>query len=53
MRNADLSSVTSYDSMLWLVPTTVNIYLKDTQGNRDFMSSKFSTYTNVQYIPSS
>jgi len=33
--------------------TFVKIYLKDTQGNRDFMSNNFSSYTNVQYIPSS
>lgn len=56
MRNADFSNVT-YSSEAWRifaqVPTTANIYLKDTQGNRDFMSNNFSTYTNVQYIPSS
>lgn len=51
---ADLSGITSnYTRMFFLVPTTVNIYLKDTQGNRDFMSNNFSSYTNVQYIPSS
>lgn len=50
MRNADLSNVTSYDDVLNSVPTTVNIYLKDTQSNRDFMSNNYSSYTNVQYI---
>ena len=53
MRNAEIPSSVTYTNMLTNVPTTINIYLKDTQGNRDFMSNNFSTYTNVQYIPSS
>jgi len=53
MRNADLSSLTSYDSMFWLVPTSATIYLKDIPENINFMNEYWSTYTNVQYIPSS
>lgn len=54
MRKADLSNVTSYGGLLTGgTPTSVNIYLKDTQGNRDFMSNNYPTYTNVQFIPSS
>ena len=54
MRNADLSGVSSYsNTMFSSVSTSATIYLKDTQGNRDFMSNNFSRYTNVQYIPSS
>ena len=44
LRNADFSSVTSYGNMFYNVPTSATIYLKDTEGNRTFMSN-FSTYT--------
>ena len=51
LRNADLSGVTDYTSM-WGSGST-NIYLNDTQDNRDFMNTHFPSVTGVQYIPSS
>ena len=49
LRNFELSGITTYTNMFKNVPTAT-IYLKDTQTNRDFMSTNFSSYTNVQYI---
>ena len=55
MRNADFSNTTSntYVFPQGGISKTATIYLKDTQGNRDLISNNYSTWTNVQYIPSS
>lgn len=45
LRKADLSNATSYSAMFQGVSTKVTIYLKDTEANRTFMSSKFSYYS--------
>ena len=56
MRNADFTNTTNNNgdnNIFGSTPSTVTVYLKDTQFNRDFMSNNYPTYTNVQYIPSS
>ena len=50
LRKAELSGATAIDYFLLDVPKSLPIYLKDTQTNIDFMSTNFSSYTNVQYI---
>ena len=49
LRSSELSGVTTYTGMFDNVPKTATIYLKDTQTNRDFMSTNFSS-RNVTYI---
>ena len=51
LRSADLSGVTSKNYFLLDVPKTVTIYLKDTQANRDFMSTNFPSYTPTYITP--
>ncbi len=47
--NAVLNS-RSFSGIFNNVPTTVHIYLKDDQTNRDFMSNNFSSYTNITWV---
>ena len=53
LRSAELDSVTNASRMLVRVPTSVRIYLKDTQANRNFMSTNFASYTPTYITPSS
>ena len=44
LRNADFTSISSYDDMFKNIPSNVKIYLKDTETNRNFMNTNFSSY---------
>ena len=44
LRNADFTSISSYNDMFANIPANIKIYLKDTETNRNFMNTNFSSY---------
>ena len=48
MDSAEIGQVGNYLSMF--TSSNLHIYLKDTQTNRDFMSTNFSAYTNITWV---
>ncbi len=49
--NAEFGQVQAYsDAFYGISFATLHIYLKDTQTNRDFMSTNFSSYTNITWV---
>ena len=51
LRNINLSGVTNRNSTFVNVPTSVTIYLKDTEANRNFMSTNFPSYQPTYITP--
>ena len=49
LSNADFTNLTTSTGMFEGVPTSVNLKLKDTETNRNFMNNNFSSY-NPTYI---
>ena len=49
LSNADFTNLTTSTGMFEGVPTSVNLKLKDTETNRNFMNTNFSSY-NPTYI---
>lgn len=44
LSNADFTNLTTSTGMFEGVPTSVNLKLKDTEANRNFMNTNFSSY---------
>ena len=44
LSNADFTNLTTSTGMFEGVPTSVNLKLKDTETNRNFMNTNFSSY---------
>ena len=47
LRNADFTSISSYNDMFANIPSNIKIYLKDTEANRNFMNTNFSSYNTI------